>query len=125
MRKHFDLIKDHILGIFVLALMIIIFIAHSYKLSILIMHSQIFNYSFASSLSIFILTILLFLLIYEKRKFALKFAVFVYSYIAFLAISSLILKRLALAGFIVNIVICSIIIIYSLTHKKIRGLLIE
>jgi hypothetical protein len=104
----------------IIILIAVPFIAHLYNLSFLIVNGAIMNQLFLVSLSVIMISMILFILIYERRKFAVKLCVFLYAYIILVAISFFFLNRLPLIGLIIDCIISIIIVIYALKSKFVK-----
>lgn len=108
-------------GIFVLLFMAIIFIAHLYNMAFLIVNKSIMNNLFVVSLSVILLGLVLFILMYEKRKFAVRLCIYLFSYIIIVAISFFMLGRLTLLGLIADLAISAIVIAFCLRSKFVKN----
>jgi len=115
-------IKEHALSIAVSFLIALVFIAYLYKIVLLVSSFTIISYIFTTAFSIVILNLILIFLIYEKRKFALKFCMYLYFYIAIIEISLFAMGRMDLPWLVLNLAICGAIILYCATHKKAKEL---
>lgn len=119
-KKNENKLIKYIPGILIIILMAILFIAHLYNISFLIVNGAIINQLCLVSLSVIMIGMILFILIYEKRRFAIKLCVFLYSYVIIVAVSFFILGRLSLIGLIIDSLISLTIIAYSLKSKFVK-----
>jgi hypothetical protein len=119
-EKRQDKQCSRIPGVFVLLLIAVLFIAHIYNLAFLIVNKSIMNNLFIVSLSVIILGLVLFILIYERRKFAVKLCIYLFSYIIIIAISFFMLGRLTVLGLIADLVISAIVIAFCLKSKFVK-----
>lgn len=106
-------------GIFTLLLIA----AHLYNLIQILMYSSIAHPMFLVSLSILLLNSILFLLVIERRRFAINFCIFVYAYAIILAVSLFYTKHLPIQGLILNISIALMMILVFLKSPHLKEIL--
>lgn len=105
------------------AFTLLLIIAHLYNIIEIVIYSNISHPMFLVSLSILLLNSLLFILVLERRRFAINFCIFVYTYAMILAISLFYTSHLPLQGLLINLSIAITMILIFLKSTHLRQIL--
>jgi len=105
------------------AFTLLLIVAHLYNIVEILIYSNISHPMFLVSLSVLILNSILFLLVIERRRFAINFCIFVYAYAIILATSLFYTKHIQVNGLLLNLAIAITIILIFLKSPHLNQIL--